>query len=378
MARYEFEVTPGVYRVSATWNPHPNRATNTPFEVFDGVHSLGVSNVNQRQAPDDLNDDNAWWEDLGLGPFVVEGNRLAVEINNLANGYVIADGIRLERLSDTRVVDNTDGDFRVVQGPSGSNERPTDFRGSKAFAAAGSGGTVFEFNFPVAPGVYRVAATWAAGGNRATNAPFTILDGSSPIHTEIVNQKQSPQDTTALGTTWEWLTDPIEITSNHLRVQLSNNANGYVIADAIRLVHIPDVQTINNGDPGFTTTGTWQQNQFPTDYLGDKHYATSNSGPATATWTFDVAPGTYEIYVAWTASSNRTTAAHYTIYDGATPITTRTLNQRQAPNTIKQDGVWWQRIELPVSLTENQLRVELTNLGAGILIADAVRLVRSD
>jgi hypothetical protein len=97
VATWTFAVSPGRYRVSATWNPHPNRATDSPFTVLDGAVALGTVRVNQEPAPDDFQAHGAWWEDLGT--FSLSGSSLVVRLTDAANEYVIADAIRIERLS---------------------------------------------------------------------------------------------------------------------------------------------------------------------------------------------------------------------------------------------------------------------------------------
>ena len=58
-------LTPGTYRVSATWFAFSNRATNAPFTVLDGTTPLATVAVNQQTAPNDFNDPGATWQDLG-------------------------------------------------------------------------------------------------------------------------------------------------------------------------------------------------------------------------------------------------------------------------------------------------------------------------
>ena len=93
-------LTPGNYRVSTTWTPQGNRASNSPFSVFDGNTLEGVFNVNQQQPPNDFSDSGATWEDLGSGIFAIAGNSLTVELG-LGNNFVIADAIRIELLNNS-------------------------------------------------------------------------------------------------------------------------------------------------------------------------------------------------------------------------------------------------------------------------------------
>ena len=55
--------------------------------------------VNQRQAPNDLNDAGSAWENLGSQHNIL-GTTLVVELSDAGNGYAIADAVRIERLGD--------------------------------------------------------------------------------------------------------------------------------------------------------------------------------------------------------------------------------------------------------------------------------------
>ena len=53
---------PGTYRVSVTWQPHSNRATNAPFTVHAGSTVFPTTLVNQQVAPSD--DLNVGWQTI--------------------------------------------------------------------------------------------------------------------------------------------------------------------------------------------------------------------------------------------------------------------------------------------------------------------------
>ncbi|MGE3821608.1 MAG: hypothetical protein AB7I30_19530, partial [Isosphaeraceae bacterium] len=87
------------------------------------------------------------------------------------------------------------------------------------------------------PGSYKVAATWPAHPNRATDAPYTVLDGTTPLTTSLINQKLAPNDFNDAATNWKNL-GTFTVSGGVLRVQLTNAANGYVGADAIRIERV--------------------------------------------------------------------------------------------------------------------------------------------
>ena len=235
----------GTYDVFATWTPHSNRASNASFTVRDGNQFENVVRQDQRARPDDLVAAGRAWE--RLGSYTVENGALSVELSDAANGFVIADAIRVVPTSThpeppsselPRVVD--DGQAGYTE--SGAAWRRGGLSGASGngyrFVPRGTGTNRASWTFGgLTQGRYEVFASWVAHGNRASNAPFTILDGGSSVATVRVNQRQSPDDLTAGGQTWERL-GTFQIDAGILSVSLSDDANGYVIADAIRIVAV--------------------------------------------------------------------------------------------------------------------------------------------
>lgn len=115
----------------------------------------------------------------------------------------------------------------------------------------GSGTDVATWTFSgLIPGSYRVAATWSSFTNRASNAPFTILDDTAPLTTVYVNQRLAPAGFTADGAQWQYLGTVHELTSNTLIVKLSDLADGRLNADAIRIERLaaaPEIQVTQSG-----------------------------------------------------------------------------------------------------------------------------------
>ncbi|MEE8450537.1 MAG: beta-propeller domain-containing protein [Thermoguttaceae bacterium] len=97
VASWTFQVTPGYYRVAATWPQSINASPDAPFTVLDGSTPLETVRVDQRTAPDDLLDGPTAWENLGV--FRITGDRLVVTLSDDAEQTVIADAIRVERVS---------------------------------------------------------------------------------------------------------------------------------------------------------------------------------------------------------------------------------------------------------------------------------------
>ena len=356
-------LTPGRYRVAATWREYDNRATNAPFSIRDDAIVVATEYVNEQIAPSDFVDDGVGWRDLGEAYLITSG-RLVVELDNGADGRVIADAIRIELLpdepdvavrfgegavlDDVGVVDfgttsqnvplaktltvtnlgqqplvlsepiNVPAGFQLVSGfpittlqagestsfvvqldgqnvgqwsgevSFGNNdpdENPFNFQvcgtvdppppaiqiidnGDDAFhalgewrrwtgqgyqndiheSAQGTGADVADWTFTGLPaGNYRVAVTWSAYSNRATNSPFSILDGNTMLSTVLVNQQVAADDFTAADAAWEWIGDTYQINSGTLVVQLSDYANGRVNADAVRIERLATVSILDDG-----------------------------------------------------------------------------------------------------------------------------------
>ncbi len=110
---------------------------------------------------------------------------------------------------------------------------------------AGTGTDVASWTFTgLMPGRYRVAATWKEYSNRATNAPFTILDDTTPLTTIYVNQQLAPSGFSDAGASWQYLGSVHQIAGHTLTVRLNDSANGRLNADAIRLQRLDPVPEI--------------------------------------------------------------------------------------------------------------------------------------
>jgi uncharacterized protein YkwD len=97
VATWSFTVTPGVYRVSATWAAFTNAASDARYTVLDGASVRARTTVNERQYPAGRRADGAVWKDIGVW-IRVTGRRLTVRLDGKGNGYVIADAVRVEKI----------------------------------------------------------------------------------------------------------------------------------------------------------------------------------------------------------------------------------------------------------------------------------------
>ena len=126
-----------------------------------------------------------------------------------------------------------------------------------SYAAAGTGSETASWTFTgLAAGNYEVSVTWVEFSNRATNAPYTIYDGASQVGSPIlVNQELAPAaDHVEGGEPFQIVSASVSITSGTLVVELTNNANEYIIADAVRIELItPSITSTESlGEPSLT------------------------------------------------------------------------------------------------------------------------------
>jgi hypothetical protein len=103
-------------------------------------------------------------------------------------------------------------------------------------SAKGTGANYSNWSFTSLPsGTYQVYASWTGGATNATNAPFTLYNGSTPVTTVRMNQRFASTGLTADGASWKLL-GTVTVTGGRLNVRLSNAADGFVLADAVRIV----------------------------------------------------------------------------------------------------------------------------------------------
>ncbi|MFC9608310.1 exo-alpha-sialidase [Streptomyces niveus] len=134
------------------------------------------------------------------------------------------------------VVDNDRLGFAVVMGswPTATAD-PGHWSGNYRAAPAGSGERVVRWR-PAVPqdGEYEIQASYAPGANRAGDAPYTVVHAHGTDTVRI--DQRLPGATEPRGGSW------VSLGTYRLRaglgtsVELSNDADGTVVADAIRLL----------------------------------------------------------------------------------------------------------------------------------------------
>jgi hypothetical protein len=151
------------------------------------------------------------------------------------------------RVSQDSIVDNDDAGFSVTGDDYELQIRDTQFVGNDVhYGRAGDGSSVAQWTIPgvTAGMVYDISATWVAGENHASNAVYTILGGAAPIDV-TVDQRVAP-DGTGGGDIWQHLS-PVTATGTEITVQLSNDADNWLVADAVKLT-VPDALQLSQDE----------------------------------------------------------------------------------------------------------------------------------
>ena len=116
-------------------------------------------------------------------------------------------------------------------------------------AVSGSASAVARWDFTaLVPGTYEVFATWPQHESRASDAPYTVVtqvpgsDGglAEESSTVRINQKFAPGGAVLGGRPWQSL-GVYSTAGTMLRVELRNDADGLVAADAIRIVPVDPI-----------------------------------------------------------------------------------------------------------------------------------------
>ncbi len=349
-ASWTFNVTPGRYRVAATWSPHVNRASDAPFTLLNGATVLEVVPVNQELPPDDFSHGGAMFEFVG-DDHDIAGGTIVVRLSDAANQWLIADGVAIVRLGDlaptpeiqvfegmTQLLD--DGSFSFGTTVPGM---PVD----KTFRVRNGGNASLTLQPVTAPTGFSVTSNIPPG---------TVLTSGAET-TFTVRMLAAAEGSFGGGLSFA-NTDGDE---NPFNLTLSGTASA--------------VRFIDNGDAGFSTMGSWFP--FAGQGMGDDiHYAGGSTGSQTARWTFPITPGRYELAVTWTTHANRATDAPFTVKEGSQTIHFVRLDQEQAPNDFTDAGVGWERLGGTLNLTGSMLEVMLSDDANQFVIADAVRLIR--
>ncbi len=267
----------GMHSLFVRWAATPDRATNAHYRVTDdsGARSLIL---NQNRAA-------GRWNLLGDFEFT-QGEDYPITLAGNGDGYVIADAIQ------------------VV---------PTEAEPNRAS---------WQVDVPYS-GAYRVYARWSDRYSSASNAQYRI-DHAAGVETVYANQQKNRGQWHLLGT---YPFDP----GVGYEVSLSDRANGFVNADAIKISPVDA-----------------QPNRF--------------------IWHLEVpVTAEYKVYARWTATPDRDRNATYVIaHDGG-----------ESPVTVNQQlkGAKWILLGT-YSFTHGATHhISITDQEEGVVVADGIRLI---
>jgi hypothetical protein len=209
------------------------------------------------------------------------------------------------------------------------------YYGTDSLYSSGSGVDTYTFTPTIpAAGSYEVYVRWTAHANRSASVPISVthLGGTTARN---FNQRVGGGNWTLHGT-YSFSAG----TAGYVQI---SDANGQACADAVKFVPaseppMPAEIILDNAPAGASGegrsfTGAWCTSSTAGYYGTDSLYS-CGMGMDTYQWTPTIpAAGLYEVYVRWTAHTNRSSAVPIAvIYSEGT--TTKTYNQRTG------GGVW--------------------------------------
>jgi hypothetical protein len=277
-------------------------------------------------------------------------------------------GISTTDLAGEIIVNDSEAAF--VDGDKSWSSNTAGYREDQHWAETDAGGSnlatcTWTFNVSE-PGNYNVYAWWTQHSNRAKDAPYMICyNGGLENETVGVNQEGD-------GSCWYYL-GTYYFTGDALdeKIVLTNDADEYVMADAVRL--LPARYEIIVDDTQATFAPSESDWTFPLgEGYGGSHYKAKGDGSATCTWTFNVSEaGNYNVYAWWPQGSNRATDTPYTInYSGGLESDTVLVNQQRNGSRWNCLGTYY----FTGGGSENIVLSNDATTGTYVM-ADAIRLV---
>jgi hyaluronate lyase len=306
--RYTPVLPSGTYKVSIWWLEHSNRSTVVPVEIH---HKGGVDSatLNQRTP-------GSKWHELGTYAFAGGGSEYITISNEGANGYVVADAVKFERLNIPRpeIVSSTPGSETIEL-----QWTPTD------------NATGYVVKYGTASGEY--------------SQQIEIPDVTSHTLTELTN-----------GT-------PYYVTVS------ARTTNGET-PDADEFIVIPYyIKIMDDADSeGVAVNGDWANGAANATTYGSGflHDRNNGKGEKSVVFTPDLPAGSYKVYARWVANSNRANNTPI-IIDHAGESATVNVNQRV-------DGGVWKGLGRYDFNGDPSEKLTISNTGTnGFVVVDAVR-----
>jgi hypothetical protein len=338
--------------LSATWFGTWNRASDAPYTISDGVSSVTVD-MDQRTPPNDISDAGAFWERVTTFTLDATQSTLTVRLSDDADGYVIADGVRLEQIHLPKI-EVTVGGARISSGQSN-----IDFGQAmlgdpliKTFTVANQGVLPLILEEPI-----------SVVGNGFTASGFgdtTLAPGETTTFTVTLTATTTGSFAASLSLASN------DLNENPFEFDVSGNVAGSRIVD--------------DKDPGWSiVSGAWNYSGNSSSYFqNDHHYRAPGSGSNVVQWEFTgLEPAaTYQVSATWFGTWNRANDAPYTISDGVTSVTVD-KDQGNPPDDFTDAGASWELLTtFTMDASSSTLTIQLSDDANGYVIADAIRIVR--
>ena len=313
-----------------------------------------------------------YFQDFGYYK-VEEGGTLSVTLtdNNVQGnviahaGYVLADAMRLEALVDVPATIEVFEGSQVIVDDTVSKDMDAVFFGestTKTFTILNSGASTLDLS-------NGVTLTGTSGFSIASQPAVTSLAAGEST-TFVVQFDADFEFDFEVGSPWAEFTETVTIPNS---IQPEEPFTFDITAT------ISSEKIIDDGDPGFSTTGTWTYGTN-SDYFEDDILSVSSGGTGlnTATWEFtDLNEGTYRVSGTWFTYWNRASNAKYTISGIVGGDVEVTVDQHWIVNFIKDEGTQWQDFGYFEVESGGTLSITLTDEDAnGVIGADAFRIGR--
>jgi subtilisin family serine protease len=346
----------GSFEVDATWNGDANHATNAQYSIYNGNTFLQTVTVNQQASPSGTIIGGVAFQPIAT--VTIASGTLSVVLSDAANGYVVADAVRLVPLPPPTV--DLNWNSGGISAPTSTDFQST-FTINRTYSVAGS---VPSANFNIA----YYASPDATFGNAddvllGTETISAAADKSIGTHSGA-----SPALQIGLGGVY-YLFAKIDSGSAILETNENNN-----VAQAPQTISVVGPVIVDNSQAGYSETGSGWLN-WGLGYGGSLHYHAAGSGANTATWqATGLSPGLYQIQATWNGDGNHASNAPFSIYDGTTLRQTVLVNQTVTPSGPSFGGVNFQNLAT-VTINSGTAQITLSDAGNGYVVADAVRLV---
>ena len=230
--QWSFKVeSSGWYRLDSRWVALATSAPRVDYHLSSGKLNRLFS-VDQRQG-------GGAWQALG-GVYLEAGVSNLLDLVAQGDGDITADALRLVALPTLRrdaatpaigLMDNSDSGFLAI-GSWSSDTQPSGFTGSDYLQhASGMGEASARWHFAVPEaGDYKLSVSVPVSTNSGTRVPYLVESGMAKSTTVLVDPSKANSGWVTLGT--------FTLENGMAGVTLSNKANGYVAADALRVERV--------------------------------------------------------------------------------------------------------------------------------------------